>query len=193
LLHSPGDQQNDVSFFGEVVWKFLIFVVGHQLPHILAFKEEVVVLAQGHQKISDVFPFVPAKFDAIEVRPAYFEPASNKVHYLLGLEVQKLQLIKTFLDLAVPNLRETALCVHFYPVLVLWIVVRDLEVFSFSYEGNIGMATPLSAPIDRPIVDHPKDHSLFYLVAGGTLLVVIFEGLVHDLVYLLEIGINRGN
>jgi len=49
LFHLFGNKENNISFFGYIVRKFLVFVMSHQLSHIFALKEEMVILTESHK------------------------------------------------------------------------------------------------------------------------------------------------
>ena len=88
LLHLFGNKQNNISLFGYVIGKLLVFVVSYQFSHIFAFKEEVVIFAECHKQVSNVLPLISAKFDAVKVSFGYFELIANILHYFSRFEIQ---------------------------------------------------------------------------------------------------------
>lgn len=64
--------------------------MSHQFPHIFALKEEVIVFTECHKQVSDVFSFVSAEFNAVEVSLGYFELVSDVIDDLSRFEVKQL-------------------------------------------------------------------------------------------------------
>jgi hypothetical protein len=87
LFHFLGDQQNKVSLFVDSIRKYLFFVICHQLPHVFALEEKMIVFTERKEHVSDGISFVSAKFYAVEVRLAYFESVTYVLYDFSGLEV----------------------------------------------------------------------------------------------------------
>ena len=64
-----------------------------QFSHIFALHKKMIVFADSHLKTEDALSSASAKFDAVEMRPTYFEFIFYKIIDLSWFEVQKLQFI----------------------------------------------------------------------------------------------------
>jgi hypothetical protein len=142
LLHAFGDQQEHIFFPGDALGEGLVLIVGDEFAHVLAFEEEVVVFADGHEKVAGAVPLVAAELDPLEMRLRYLETLADVLNDVSGSIVQQLQLVVALLHLAVLYFWGSASAICTHSVLVLRLDLVQLIGIVLLEEQDVGTTAP---------------------------------------------------